>query len=78
MVAANGSVLDVTCRRCGITYQIIADLSDVEAWMSGSGYIQDVLAYLSPAEREMLISGICDNCWKRLFPDEYPVDSDEE
>jgi hypothetical protein len=49
MVSAYNDVLDVTCKHCGITYQILANRQDVEDWMSGSGYIQDVLAYLSPA-----------------------------
>lgn len=78
MVAANNDVLEVPCKHCGILYTILADREDVTAWLSGSGYIQDILGYLSPAERELLISGICDNCWKELFPDEYPVDSDKE
>jgi hypothetical protein len=78
MVAANGDVLDVTCKFCGITYQIIADRQDVHDWMSGAGYIQDLLAYLSPAERELLISGTCDNCWKNMFGPDLDVDDDEE
>jgi len=75
MVAAYNDVLDVTCKYCGITYQILANRQDVEDWLSGSGYIQDVLAYLSPEEREMFISRTCDNCWKILYPE---VDNDEE
>ena len=75
MVAAYNDVIDVTCKHCGITYQILADREDVDSWLSGSGYIQDILAYLSPEEREMLISGTCDNCWKILYPE---VDNDEE
>jgi hypothetical protein len=78
MVSANGDVLDVTCKYCGITYQILANRQDVEDWMSGSGYIQDLLAYLSPAERELLISGTCDNCWKNMFGQDFDVDEDEE
>jgi len=75
MVAANYEVFDATCKHCGITYQILADRDDLDSWMSGKGYVQDILAYLSPAEREMLISGTCDNCWNQMFP---KVDSDEE
>ena len=75
MVAANGQVFDIRCKHCGIVYQIIANEDDMLKWVSGSGYIQDVMDYLSPAERELLISGICDNCWNVLFPE---VDSDEE
>ena len=74
MVAANGQVFDVTCKYCGITYQILADRDDIDSWMDGNGYIQDVLAYLSAAERELLISGTCDNCWKDMFG----VDDEEE
>jgi len=75
MVAANYEVFDVTCRYCGITYNILADREDLDSWMNGNGYIQDLLAYLSPAERELLISGTCDNCWNQMFPE---VDEDEE
>ena len=75
MVAANGQVFDIRCKHCGIVYQIIANEDDMLKWVSGSGYIQDVMGYLSPAERELLISGICDNCWNILFPE---VDNDEE
>ena len=75
MVAANYEVFDVTCRYCGITYNILADREDLDSWMNGEGYIQDILAYLSKAERELLISGTCDNCWNQMFPE---VDEDEE
>lgn len=76
MVAANGDVMDVVCKRCGVVYQIIADREDVLKWLSGEGYIQDILDYLSPAERELLISGTCDSCWKILFPEQ--LDTDDE
>ena len=76
MVAAYNDVLEVPCRHCGILYTILADREDVAAWLSGSGYIQDILGYLSPAERELLISGTCDNCWKNMFGDD--LDEDEE
>ena len=79
MVAANHDVFDATCKYCGITYQILADRDDLDSWMNGEGYIQDVLAYLSPAERELLISGTCDNCWKSMFgDDDDDLDDDEE
>jgi len=78
MVAANYEVFDVTCRYCGITYQILADREDLDSWMNGSGYIQDILGYLSAAERELLISGTCDNCCKNIFSQDFDVDDDEE
>ena len=74
MVAANGQIYDVQCRHCGVVYQIIASRDDMESWMSGEGYIQDVLGYLSKGERELLISGTCDNCWKNMYGED---DEDE-
>ena len=45
----------------------MADRDDMEAWLSGDKYIQDALAYLSPSERELLISSTCDTCWKKMY-----------
>ena len=75
MVAAKCDVIDVPCKYCGVVYQIIADREDIVKWLAGEGYIQDILDYLSPAERELLITGTCDNCWNQMFP---KVDNDEE
>lgn len=36
-------------------------------WKDGKGYIQDLLPYLSAAQRELLISNTCDDCWGGLF-----------
>ena len=67
MVATDKQVFDVTCKYCGINYQILANRNDIDSWMDGNGYIQDILGYLSAAERELLISGTCDNCWSGMF-----------
>ena len=67
MIAAYNDVLEVQCRYCGVVYTILANREDVVRWQTGEGYIQDVLAYLSAGERELLISGTCDNCWKNMF-----------
>ena len=67
MVTTDRQIFDVTCRHCGITYQILANRDDIDSWMNGDGYIQDILGYLSAGERELLISGTCDNCWKLMF-----------
>ena len=76
MVAAYNDVLEVPCKHCGISYTILANREDVAAWTMGQGYIQDLLGYLSAGERELLISGTCDNCWKNMFGDD--LDDDEE
>tara|TARA_B100001778_G_scaffold48949_1_gene36226 strand:- start:885 stop:1031 length:147 start_codon:yes stop_codon:yes gene_type:complete len=43
------------------------DRADLESWLAGEVYIQDALDYLTPAERELLISQTCDTCWKRMW-----------
>ncbi len=76
MVAAvenRSFVVDVQCLRCRIVHSIILNKEDLVDWTSGDGYIQDVLDYLSPSERELLISNICGSCFDELFS---PLDSD--
>jgi hypothetical protein len=38
-------------------------------WQNGA-YIQDALRELTPAQRELLITGICPKCWKMMNMDE--------
>jgi len=68
MVSTTSQSYNVRCHLCSQEYNIIADRNDYEAWISGDKYIQDALSYLSAAERELLISNICDTCWKKLYP----------
>ena len=77
MVATDKQVYDVQCRQCGVVYNILANRDDIQDWLSGSGYIQDILGYLSAAERELLISGTCDNCWKSMFGSDEEDDENE-
>ena len=85
MVSSYNDVHSVPCKHCGITYDLLLDKEDLRKWKDGEGYIQNVLAYLSAGERELLISGTCDNCWTNMYgsdddddEDEYESDGDEE
>ena len=68
MVSTTSQSYNVRCYICSQEYNIIADRNDYEAWISGDKNIKDALSYLSTAERELLISNICDTCWKKLYP----------
>jgi hypothetical protein len=46
----------------------MVNITDVADWKLGE-MIQDAMPYLSSAERELLISRTCDDCWKELYPD---------
>lgn len=69
--------LKVTCRMCKKTHTLKVRVEDYLTFDSPNRpLIQEVFPYLSPAERELLISGTCEECWKKLFPPE--TDEEEE
>jgi hypothetical protein len=41
-----------------------------ELFKLGVGHIQDLLPDLSSAERELLLTGICQECWKKMEEDD--------
>tara|TARA_A100001037_G_scaffold264069_1_gene254649 strand:- start:874 stop:1086 length:213 start_codon:yes stop_codon:yes gene_type:complete len=64
------SEFPVQCWQCKEEHVIMADERDICDWQDGE-LIQDALPYLSASEREMLISGTCDDCWQKMFPVDY-------
>ena len=53
---------------CDTVHDLTVNVEGFVNWQSGK-LIQDALPELSAGERELLISGTCDECWQRLFPD---------
>ena len=51
-----------TCPFCGHVSTLMANEIDVAQWQGGS-LIQDALPYLSDDEREILMTGICVDCF---------------
>ena len=43
--------------------------ADLDSWQNGA-LIQDAMPYLSADEREILISGICGECFDNMFAGE--------
>ena len=74
MVSTTSQSYNVRCNLCSKEYNIIADRNDMEAWVSGDKYIQDALAYLSAAERELLISQTCGICWDILYTNDVDIE----
>ena len=60
--------VEVECLHCDHTEQIHVRERDYDSWHNGN-LIQDVMPYLSAEQRELMISGTCDKCWKEFFPD---------
>ncbi len=75
MIAGNYAY-EVSCQLCGVKHSIFLNRQDLESWLAGEGYIQDVLHYITAAERELLISGTCDKCWNKLYPNDGEFEDD--
>ena len=60
-------IIETTCPFCGKTHEVTVDAIDYLAWEVGDVLAQNAFPYLSADEREMLISGICPDCWERTF-----------
>lgn len=54
------------CPFCGEYHEVKVSEADYAAWQGGD-LAQDVFPYLTPAEREILISGICPKCWAKTL-----------
>ena len=64
------AILDCTvvtrCPFCGKAHEIEVNEMDYLDWQDGK-LAQDAFPYLSASDREMLISGICPDCWDGMF-----------
>lgn len=54
------------CPFCGKAHEIEVNEIDYLDWKDGM-LAQEAFPYLEANEREMLISGICPNCWDDIF-----------
>ena len=78
-VKERGYELAVHCRACGKEHILMVGVEDYLVFdMPNRPHIQDIFPYLTPAERELLISGICGECWKRMFPEPEDFEDFEE
>jgi len=62
----NKRIVKVTCEHCSSVHVLEVNPEDIIRWQSGV-FIQDCMPYLSDAERELLISRTCDDCWNNMF-----------
>lgn len=61
--------LQRTCRICKKEFEIKVWNTDFFKYRQGA-LIQDAFPYLTPSQRELLISGLCADCWNDMFPPE--------
>ena len=56
----------VGCIKCAEAQHITVGHADLDAWQNGT-LIQDAMPYLSADDREILISGICGECFDKIY-----------
>ena len=62
------ATIEVECNLCGEVFEISVNAEDlVEYLKPNRRHIQDIFPYLTPAERELLISSTCEKCWNKMF-----------
>jgi len=73
----NTMELAIQCKYCNQVY-IVKDIKpeDYQEWHNGLGLIQDVMSYLSPEDRELMISRTCDKCWNTMFTASIVMEDD--
>ena len=59
----------VGCIKCAEAQHITVGNADLDAWENGA-LILDAMTCLSADEREILISGICGECFDNMFAGE--------
>lgn len=57
----------VECPFCGTNSVVEVDADGYFAWKYDGELIQNALPNLTPTEKEMLISGMCEDCQKKFF-----------
>lgn len=73
MYGENRQPITLRCTFCGIPCPVWVDPEDLERFRRGL-FVQHAFTtragepYLTDPERELFISGSCDNCWKKLHP----------
>lgn len=59
-------VIKVSCVQCGKEFEIKVELKDWYDYNHGK-LVQNAFPYLTPDERELFLSGICGECWNKMF-----------
>lgn len=70
VVAVEWIDVSIQCIDCGSVHTFKVRKDKLEEYRQGKGYVQKLFPHLTPGEREMFISRICEDCFDKIFPDE--------
>jgi hypothetical protein len=54
------------CPSCGLPHRLTVDLYAFENWSDGIHSVQEAFPDKTPAERELLLTGICGTCFSKM------------
>ena len=69
--------LQAQCIRCKDTHVLMVSNHDLKRWEGGE-LIQNAMPYLTAGEREILISGVCEACFGKMYGEDPIGDADTE
>jgi hypothetical protein len=58
-----------TCVSCGKGGQVTVPADGYKRWQTDREYIQVAMPDVSAGDREQLLTGTHDTCWKAMFPE---------
>lgn len=70
--------LAIICPMCGRTSYLKVPTEGYTAWKLHNVLVQDAFPQLSAEDRELLISGICPDCWDAMFSFDYEEEDDDD
>ena len=65
-VIPHGENTTVFCKECDMEYLLPVTTDQLLRWQQGE-LIQNAMPDLPRADRELFISGICGDCWRKMF-----------
>ena len=60
----------IECPCCGIHSEVCFNQEDYQRWKNKEGYMKHLMPYLSRADREVMSSGVCNECWEAVWADD--------
>ena len=60
--------IETKCPICGETHIFEVTDEQYNKYIAGEEFIQNIFPEMSVIGREMLITGICGECWDKIFP----------
>ena len=64
----------IECPRCHKVVFLPITEQELLAWDPQETHVQKQFPQLSPAQREMLLTGLCGDCWDEIFKEDEDIE----